>query len=170
MNVVDTTLLIVVAFFVLIFAIKGFRKIFFSIISCAIALCLASLFGESVGILLGTDGLAPGFAGFSEETVAKLNSMLSNFFGAVIVFLLCFIVFRLLFKVVEMKMNLSVHSVVINRLLGALAGLIVGIGFIFVLSFVLEVFATVLVRVSPESDLLVQINNSKIWNFIKNLN
>lgn len=170
MNVIDTISLSIIAFFVLIFAIKGLKKVIFSIISIILAVCIARFAGNSVGEILISDVFKTGFAGLSDDAIARLNGILPNLLGTLIVFLLCFIVIRLLLKIVEMRMGVGLHSIIINRLLGAIAGLIIGISFLFILSYVIEVINAGFEVAGVSNSFTDALDKSKIWNIMKNLN
>ena len=150
MSVFDYVCLAVIAFSTIICAYKGLRKIIFKICATVFAVLISRYWGN---ILLN-----------------ELNISLSPAVGGVVVFLFFFVVFKLVFKIIEGKLTDGVRSIVIDRLLGALVGLFVGTTVVFVFTEIIFIIekVTILFDIAPE--ISEMIDNTIIFRFMRNLN
>ena len=168
MNIFDTICLVILAFFAIIFAIKGLKKIVFTILSISIATFVSRLVGGKLGVSLLPKLINN--TNLNEATLEKINTSLASVIGTVVAFIICFIIVRLIFKIVEFKIGTSVKSRILNHLLGAILGLIMGVGFVFVFSIAIDVVEIAVTFVDPDSSLLEKISTAKILTFNRNLN
>ena len=150
MSVLDYICLAVMAFSTIICAYKGLRRIIFKICAVVFAVLISRYWGN---ILLN-----------------ELNISLSPAVGGVVVFLFFFVVFKLVFKIIEGKLTDGVRSIVIDRLLGALVGLFVGTTVVFVFTEIIFIIekVTILFDIAPE--ISEMIDNTIIFRFMRNLN
>lgn len=170
MNTLDVISLSVLAIFTVIFAIKGLKKIVLTIISIAIATLLSRLFGNQFGELIVPRVIKNINTNLGDEALDSISDTLTSTVGVIIVFIICFLIIRLLFKIVELNSYSSMRTNVINHILGACVGFVIGIGFIFAFSSVLYTVETVAVAIDPSNSLPNTVDNAKIINIIRNLN
>lgn len=167
MNTVDTVFLIIIGFFVLMFALKGIKKIFFTMISMAFAILIAKLIGTPVGKLLVTEPLDIDFAGLDSKVMSKVNDIFPLALGTAVVFLLTFLVTRVLLKIIEYRIGTGFFSMIINKLIGALAGFIFGVALVFALSTVLELVEATSSIINFGDSFLQTLNESEIYSLFK---
>ena len=170
MNTLDVISLSVLAIFTVIFAIKGLKKIVLTIISIAIATLLSRLFGNQFGELIVPRVIKNINTNLTEESLDSISDALTSTVGVITVFILCFLIIRLLFKIVESDHFSGMRPNVINHILGACVGFVIGVGFIFAFSSVLYTVEAVAVTIDPSNTLPNTVDNAKIINIIRNLN
>ena len=166
MNILDIICIAIIAACMMICLIKGFKKVIFKLSSFVIAMILAKLFGNRIGKALLSKIIDIDIGAFSD----KLNSAIISALGTLIVFVMLFVLLRLIFKVVEGKMERSIRSVVVDRLWGALTGFIIGVAFVFVFTETVYIILTTVSAIKCSTEAVEYIDKTIIFKFFRNLN
>ena len=150
MNVFDYISLAVIAFFTIICAIKGLRRMIFKLCAITLAILISKYCGEWL--------------------LEKANISLDSAIGLFVIFLLSYIILRLVFKIIEGKLDKTVRSILIDRLLGALVGFFVGLAVIFAFIEVVDIVGTVASLFNKDYEFFHLVDNSVIFRWTRNLN
>ncbi len=169
MNALDILCLVIISASIVICTLKGLKKIIFKVCAFFLAMLLAKLFGFKVGDLVIPE-LVKDNKLFGSEMAEKIDDSIASVVGTIIIFIVSFVILRLIFKIVEFKLGSSMQSIVINRLLGALVGLFAGVAVVLAFTEVVNIIASVSVFVDQGDVFFDAIDNSVIFKFFRNLN
>ena len=169
MNALDILCLVIISASIVICTLKGLKKIIFKVCAFFLAMLLAKLFGFKVGDLVIPE-LVKDNKLFGSEMAKKINDSIASVVGTIIIFIVSFVILRLIFKIVEFKLGSSMQSIVINRLLGALVGLFAGVAVVLLFTEVVNIIASVSAFVDQGDVFFDAIDNSVIFKFFRNLN
>ena len=168
MNTFDTIYLLIIIFFTVIFALKGLKKIIFSAISMALAGFISVTVGGTIGELLSPTPIESpsqtpeAVEGIVNNGLSYVNKVLPTALGTVVTFVLSFLVIRILFKFVEDKIGTGITARVLDRILGGLVGLVLGVSIVLVFSFFVDLFET-----GSVNSFILTLRQSKIYNIVE---
>ncbi len=166
MNILDFICIAIMGASIVICSIKGLKKLVFKVSAFIIATIMAKLLGNKFGNLLLSKVIDFDVGALSD----KFNDTIISVLGTLIVFLLLFIILKMLFRIVEGKMERSIQSIIVDRLLGALTGLFIGVAFVFVFTEIVYMILTAVSVIRRDTEAISFIDNTIIFKFIKNLN
>ena len=147
MNTFDIIALVIFFAFVLICAWRGLLKIISKWAAFFAAMIIAKMLGAKVG-----------FALFK-------NIPLAQYIGMVLLFVVLYIVCRLLFAQLSKAVNKILHTKTLDHILGGVVGVLGGSSVVFLFSFVLELVLVVISQFGFGDGLLHAFNSSKIFKF-----
>ena len=163
MTVFDIAALLIAAVFVIIGFWRGFVKSSLRLAALLASFVLARLFGGAVGRMLVPELVKSDR--LSEQTLQKINSSLASVIGTVLVFAVLLIVLRLIARLIAKITVKSFGGKAIDKLLGALLGLVFAVAAIYSLAFVVDLVAIALSLIAPSVDIYSLIENSVIFKY-----
>ena len=168
MNTLDIICLAVIAVSVIICLLKGFKNIFFKLCSFVIAMYVAKIYGARVG-----EKLLAFLKSHPTETVdtallERLSDSVVSVIGVGLVFTVLYFVLRLIFKIASSKVGQNAGSIIADKLLGALVGLLLGVAIIFVLTEATDFVLSTVAYFKQDHAVFEIINESKIFKFFEN--
>ncbi len=166
MAILDYICIALVCASIVICTLKGLKKIFFRIAAFGISVILAKLIGSKIGHFLFSDVININLGSLSE----KISNKIISVFGTLLVFILLFIFLKLIFKVVEGKMGNNIQSLVVDRLLGALVGFVIGVAVVLVFTEAVDIVFTVISLIKRDAEVFDVIDNTIIFKLVRNLN
>ena len=141
----DIATLGILGLFVLIGIWKGFLKTFLKLGATVIAVVVSRIFGEMLGktlfphLISGNTFLTKNI---SSSTIDEINSSFATIIGTAVIFIIMFVLLRIVAgftsKIIKAKMKVGL----IDRIFGALFGLVLAVGAIYAFAFVVNILAT----------------------------
>ncbi len=165
MNILDIICVAVIALSTIICLFKGFKRIIFKICSFVIAMYVAKIFGCRLGNFLLSFFSTEGNNVIDPALLEKLSSSMVSAIGTGIIFIVLYIILRLVFKIIAIKTERSAGSVIIDRLLGAVLGLLLGTAIVFVFTEIAEFVLSAIAYFKGEQEVLEIVNASGIFKF-----
>lgn len=166
MDILDGIFVSVISSCVAFGALKGLNKLLSMTLSLAVALLVAKLTGRIFGKFLLSKVINLNISSLSFGVSFALTTLI----GTIVVFLQLFFMLRLIFKIVDGKMEKDLYSLVLDRLNGALAGFFIGVSVVF--SFTELVFAVLAIITLAKNDIHTadRADRSVIFKLARNLN
>ena len=171
MNTLDIICLVIIAISVIVCLLKGFKNIIFKLCSFVIAMYVAKLFGARLGNELFTYFLSNSDqTGVNASFLEKLSESMVSAIGTGLIFTVLYIVLRLVFKLFTLNIGKDFGSVLADKLLGAVIGLLVGIAIVFIFTEATDFVVSTVAYFKKDGAVFDIMNDSKIFNFFGNLN
>ena len=165
MQILDIVTLAVFVLAMVICVWKGFLKILLKLGALVIASVIAKIFGKSVGGLWFSNIIKTSGEGMTGEVLEKLNNSISAVIGTVVVFVIFYIVLRIIFHFVSKLVKKMAGVSTVDRILGAVFGIVMALGFMFVFSEIVRIVATVATYINPDSTMFETIENTLIFKY-----
>lgn len=165
MSIFDIITIALFAVSLLVCVWKGFLKILFKFGALVIAAILAKFFGSSVGDIWFSDLIKTSGEGMTASVLDKVNQSLATVIGTVIVFVIFYIVLRIIFAVVAKIVKKAPAISTMDRILGAVFGLVMAFGLTFVFAEVVRVASTVITYIDPASEIFSNIETSMVFKY-----
>ena len=170
MNILDWICLAIIGAAVVVCSIKGLRKIFFKISAFVLSILIAEFIGSRIGYFLLSDLIHINLPTLDSDVTEKISNTIISTLGTLIVFLLLFFILKKIFAIVEGRLERKLHSVIVDRILGALTGLFFGVAFVFVFTEVVVIIFTAISAIKRDIEVFKYVDNSIIFKFFRNLN
>ena len=165
MNIFDFITLAVFLVSVVVCTWKGFIKTLFKLGAFVIAAIVAKIFGDSIGELWFSDLISSSENAIGPAMLDKINESLATVIGTLIVFLIFYVVLRIIFSVVAKIVKKAVGITAADRILGAVFGVVLAFGFMFVFCEALRIAATVIAYVNPDVSLFEIVEESVVFKY-----
>lgn len=164
----DIAVLVIAGIFVIIGAWRGFLRTVLRIGASVAAVILSRLLGGALGIALFPELIGADSAigqRLPSTALDNVNRSLAVTIGTLAVFILALIVLRLVVRAIAGIALKDFKSNAVDKLLGAVLGLLIALGAIYVLAFAIDVIAVVITFVAPSSDIYEIIEGSVIFKY-----
>lgn len=156
---------------VFLFMIKKYRHIIFGLYPFFIAISISKLIGTQLGNFLFSDILKIRLNNISDTALAnKVRIFSASTLGTVTAFITLLFILKKIFLVVEGKMEASVYIIVIDRLYGALIGMLFNNVFAVAVSEIAITVFSAAYMFKQASHLVEYEDNTSVFRFIRNLN
>lgn len=165
MNALDIITLLVFAVAIAICVWKGLLNILLKLGALIIASIAARIFGSSVGDIWFSDIIKNSGEGMTGEVLGRLNDSLSTVIGTILVFVIFYIVLRIIFYFVSKLVKKALGVSALDRILGAVFGIVVAFGFMFIFSELVRIVATVVTYIDPSSAIFETIENTVVFKY-----
>ncbi len=165
MSIFDIITIVVFAAAMLICVLKGFLKILLKFGALVIAALLAKIFGSAVGDIWFSDLIKSGSEGMAASVLSKVNEALATVIGTVIVFVIFYVVLRIIFSLVAKLVKKAAGIGALDRVLGAVFGIVAAFGIMFIFAELVRVSAAVITYVSPDSTLFDTIEDTLVFKY-----
>lgn len=164
MNILDIITLIICAGAVIICAWRGFIKIALKLGAVVIAAVTAKFVGPIIGEKLFSD-LIDAPDGMGAKLAGIFNSTLSSVIGTVLLFVVLFVVLRIFAGLLSKIITKMTHTTTVDRVLGAVFGLIAAAAFVFLFAEAVQIVATVAAFIDPDTELFTVMEDSFIFKY-----
>ena len=164
----DIAVLVIAGIFVIIGIWKGFLRTVLKFGASILAIFLARLFGTTVGntlfpqIIKGDSALG---SRLSSGTLDNINASIAGTIGTAILFVVLFILFRLIASIVSKAVLKALNSGPLDRILGALLGLVLAAGVVYALALAVDIVAVVITFIDPSNEIYDIVNSSLIFKY-----
>jgi uncharacterized membrane protein required for colicin V production len=165
MQVLDIITLVVFLAALAVCVWKGFLKILLKLGALVIAAIIAKIFGKAVGDIWFSGLIKTSGEGMSAELLEKLNASIAVVIGTVVAFVIFYIVLRIIFHFVAKLVKKLAGVSTLDRILGAVFGIVVALGFMFVFSEAVRIVATIATYINPESTMFEVIESTAIFKY-----
>lgn len=168
MNGFDIAVLVITGIFVLIGVWKGFVRMALRLGSTVAAVILSRMFGGMLGELIlpaiiGSDSAIG--ARLPSSALDNVNRSISVTVGTLLIFVVAFIVFRLISGVIARAVTGGIKRRTLDRVLGAIFGFVIALGAIYALAFIVDIIAMTVIFIDPSSDIYDIIGSTKIFKY-----
>ena len=165
MNVFD--IITIAVFFVatIVCVWKGFLNILLKLGALVIAVIVAKLFGKAVGEACFSDLIGGSGGKLDGMLFDKINESLVTIMGTVLVFAAIYILLRIIFFFVSKLLKKAEGLTVLDRILGAVFGLVTAFGLVCVFAVMVRVVATVAVYIDPSSAIFDTVEETVIFKY-----
>ena len=168
MTWLDIMVFLIVWISVFIGSWKGFLRTVLKIGAGVFAAVFSGLFGGIIGLVLfpkiiGSDSTLA--VNISDASLEKINRTLAETIGIVLLFMIVFIIFRIIAGFIAKVVRRNDKISVIDRVLGAAFGLVISVGIIYTFAFAVNVTAAIITLISPQATLYTAIENSMIFKY-----
>ncbi len=164
MNLFDIITIAICAMTVLICVWKGFLKIALKTGAIAVSAIVAKFVGPILGERFIPDIFKSSDA-MSAEVADKVNEMIATVIGTVLLFIVLFILLRLISGLIAKLVTNVTHTGKIDRVLGAIFGLILGVAFVFLFAEGVKIYASISTLINPDGAILEKIENSLVFKY-----
>ena len=165
MHILDIITLVAFLGAMVICVWKGFLKIVLKLGALVFAAIIAKIFGKAVGDLWFSGLIKTSGEGMTAELLEKLNASIAVVIGTVVAFVIFYIVLRIIFHFVAKLVKKMAGVSTLDRILGAVFGIAMALGFMFVFSEAVRIVATVATYIKPESAMFEIIENTVIFKY-----
>ena len=165
MNPLDIITIVAFALAVLVCVWKGFLKILLKFGAFVVSAIVAKFFGSAIGDMWFSDLIDVSSGGMTASVLDKVNESISTVIGTVVVFVIFYIVLRIIFSLVAKLVKKAPGVTTVDRILGAVFGLVMAFGFMFVFSEIVRIYATVVTYFDAGSALFETIENTLIFKY-----
>ena len=165
MNIFDIIALIVFLVSIVICLWRGFLKTVLKLGAPVLAAICARFLGRPLGGILLPKLIQKPPSSMSADTLERLNGTISSVVGTIIVFVVLFIAFRLLAGLLAKTVKKITGTSVLDRVLGAVFGLLIGFAAVVLLAETLEIVAMIGTFVYPEFSLLEIMQDSVLFKY-----
>lgn len=162
----DIVTLIIAVVFVIIGFWKGFLKTILKFGATLLALILSRLFGTALGNMILPDFINGDSAlgeRLSPSTLDNVNSSIAATVGTLLIFVVLFVIFRLIASWVSKARVHRFKSRILDKILGAIFGLVLSFGAIYAFAVALELMAVLVTLIAPSIDIYSAVENTVIF-------
>ena len=165
MNIFDIVVLTVFVISVVICFWKGFLKTVLKLGASFLAALGAGIFGRPVGKLLLPELIKKQPSGMSAGALERLNGAISSIAGTLLVFIVLFVIFKLLAGLLAKIAKKITGTSVLDRTLGAVFGLFIAFASTAVLAVVLQIIAAIGTFIYPDFALFELMEDSVLFKY-----
>ncbi len=144
---------------------KGFLKILLNLGAFIIAAVIARMFGSSIGGLFFSDLINISSDRFGFLALENINEAIATVIGTVLVFLIFYLVLRIIFAIVSKLVKRADGISAVDRILGAVFGVVMAFGITFVFCELVRITATVVTLIDPNSQIFNVIGDTVIFKY-----
>ncbi len=170
MNMIELTVLIVITGSIPLLAKNKIRSIHIKLLALSISILISKLFGARFGntLVFNIGKLDKNI--FNSQVVRNIAERIAPTIGTIIVFLQLSIIIKSITSFINGEINSDIRIVICDRLMGALNGLFIVVGFSFSFAEVVRIALTRIKLFRSEVRSFVPHNNDKGIKFVANLN
>ena len=144
---------------------NGFLKILLKLGAFIIAAVVARVFGPSIGELWFSELISTSSDRLGAFALDRINGALATVIGTVLVFLIFYLVLRIIFALLAKLVKKADGVSAADRILGAVLGFVVALGLTFVFCELVRVAATLVTLASPDSQIFSNIEDTVIFKY-----